>query len=31
MNKTVNGLKVEIESIREIQTKGNLEMKNFGT
>ena len=31
MNKTVQGLEVEIELIKKIQTKGNLEMKkNLG-
>jgi hypothetical protein len=31
MNKSVQDLKVEIESIKKAQTKGNLEMKNIGT
>lgn len=31
MNKTVQDLKVEIESIKKIQTKVNVEIKNSGT
>lgn len=30
-NKTLNDLKVEIESIKNTQTLGNVEMKNLGT
>jgi hypothetical protein len=31
MNKTVQDLKVEIESINKTQTEKNLEMKSLGT
>ena len=31
MNKTIEVLKVEIESIKKTQTEGSLEMKNLGT
>lgn len=31
MNKTVQDLNMEIESVTKTHTKGNLEMKNLGT
>lgn len=31
MNKTVQDLDMEIESIKKMQIEGNIEMKNLGT